>query len=128
MSKKTFDFLVSEVEPMLSRHGYFSRERPGISLAEWMAVTPRYLGSGDSQTSLAFQFRMDRSTVCNIICESSATIWEGLQPSWVQIPRNAAEWKNVSDQFQSMWNFPKCVGTIDGKHIVIQAPVKSGSS
>ena len=128
MSKETFDFLVSEVEPMLSRRGYFSRERPGISPAERIAVTLRYLGSGGSQTSLAFQFRMGRSTVCNIVHKSSAAIWEALQPSWVQVPRNAAEWKNVSDQFQSMWNFPNCVGAIDGKHIVIQAPVKSGSS
>ncbi len=26
-----------------------------------------------------------------------------------------------------MWNFPLCCGTVDGKHIVIQQPAKSGS-
>ncbi|KAL4143983.1 hypothetical protein QTP88_006228 [Uroleucon formosanum] len=32
-----------------------------------------------------------------------------------------------SSQFFSKWNFPNCVGAIDGKHIRIKAPKRSGS-
>jgi len=33
----------------------------------------------------------------------------------------------VSNGFQSKWNFPNCLGSLDGKHIRIRPPPKSGS-
>ena len=46
----------------------------------------------------------------------------------VKAPSTEREWKGVSDQFERMWNFPHCVGAIEGKHIVAQAPPNSGST
>ena len=47
-------------------------------------------------------------------------------PLYVKAPATEREWKDVSDQFERMWNFPHCVGVIDGKHIVVQGPPNSG--
>lgn len=33
----------------------------------------------------------------------------------------------MADGFQTRWNFPNCLGAIDGKHILIRPPGGSGS-
>ena len=43
------------------------------------------------------------------------------------MPQNESEWKTVAKEFNDKWNFPNCVGTFDGKHISLQAPINSGT-
>lgn len=45
----------------------------------------------------------------------------------LQFPRTELEWKSISKQFEERWNFPHCLGAIDGKHIDITPPANSGS-
>ena len=42
-------------------------------------------------------------------------------------PNSETEWKNVSRRFETLWNFKQCLGAIGGKHVVMQAPPRSGS-
>ncbi|XP_018403078.1 PREDICTED: putative nuclease HARBI1 [Cyphomyrmex costatus] len=37
-------------------------------------------------------------------------------------------WKEIAKEFYTHWNFPHCIGAIDGKHVVVKAPPKSGST
>ena len=41
--------------------------------------------------------------------------------------KSSDEWRAISGIFESEWNFPHVVGALDGKHIRIEYPKKTGS-
>lgn len=44
------------------------------------------------------------------------------------IPKPTEEaWREIAAGLWEKWQFPNCIGAIDGKHITIQAPAHSGS-
>lgn len=44
-----------------------------------------------------------------------------------QVPQSKDGWLSVAEKYESRWQLPHCVGAIDGKHISIVKPHKSGS-
>lgn len=45
----------------------------------------------------------------------------------LQVPNSETDWEKVEEAFNNRWNFPNCVGAMDGKHISIKCPANSGS-
>ena len=46
---------------------------------------------------------------------------------FLRIPQTCDEWIELSKGSENRWNFPNCVGAIDGKHVIIQCPPRGGS-
>lgn len=46
---------------------------------------------------------------------------------YFQIPDSEDKWLKISAEYDKKWNFPNCLGSMDGKHVMIQAPPNSGS-
>ena len=42
-------------------------------------------------------------------------------------PIDPEDWKKIEQRFRNRWNVPHPVGALDGKHIAIKNPKKSGS-
>ena len=42
-------------------------------------------------------------------------------------PTSCPEWLQIAEDFERMWQFPNCIGAIDGKHVVICPPSGGGS-
>ena len=78
--------------------------------------------------TIAFSYRLGHSTVCMIVDDTCDAIWNSLSTDYLRIPSNSNEWKKISDSFYKSWNFPHCLGAIDGKHVVMQASPHSGCS
>jgi hypothetical protein len=43
------------------------------------------------------------------------------------MPKTQEDWLTVAGDFERRWNFPNCIGALDGKHVVILPPGNSGS-
>ncbi|CAH2008365.1 unnamed protein product [Acanthoscelides obtectus] len=84
MSISTYDFLLSKVNRRLTK--ITTNYRSPISAEERLVVTLRYLATGLSFRSLAFAFRMGKSTVSNIVFETCQIIWEELVEEFMPIP------------------------------------------
>ena len=65
--------------------------------------------------------------MCNIIAEVCDVLWQRLVGIYMVMPKTTDDWKIIAKNFESRWNFPHCVGAIDGKHVVIKAPDNTGS-
>ncbi|GIY40109.1 protein ALP1-like [Caerostris darwini] len=101
MTPAQFDHLLTLVGPIISKNN--RNYRDSIQAKDRLALTLRFLASGDLMVSLSYQFRIGRST-----------------PS-------SAKWLAIANKYFAKWQFPNCIGAIDGKHVLIQAPPNTGS-
>lgn len=84
------------------------------------------MATGDSYRTIAFSYRVGVSTVAGIVGEVARAIWDALVQEVMPVP-TTEDWRSIATDFLHRWNFPNCLGSIDGKHVVIKAPDNSGS-
>ena len=102
--------------------------RPSISAEECLAVTLRFLATGESYASLEFQYRASRSTLSTSIPDACYAIYQVLFAEYMKCPSEEVEWLKIASQFEEKWNLPNCLGAGDGIHIRLKYPSNSGST
>ncbi|XP_071051202.1 uncharacterized protein [Onthophagus taurus] len=75
---------------------------------------------------MAWNYRVGKATVHVVVKETTAALWHILQPKVMPTPERE-DFYRIETAFSQRWQHPNCIGAIDGKHIHIQAPNKSGS-
>ncbi|KYM98502.1 Putative nuclease HARBI1 [Cyphomyrmex costatus] len=124
MSVTQFEELLCMIAPFITKQTVI---REPISAEERLCMTLRFLASGDSMTSISYQYLVGLTTVSKIIEETCNTIWNCLVKK-VLPSCSKQDWLNIANEFEEKWNFNHCIGAIDGKHVLIQCPNNAGSS
>ncbi|XP_025153220.1 protein ANTAGONIST OF LIKE HETEROCHROMATIN PROTEIN 1-like [Harpegnathos saltator] len=124
MSSDLFEDLVKKLKPLIKRQDTHLRQ--SISPAERLAVTLRHLATGGSKKSLSYTFRLGQSTISGIIKDTCHALIPVLQETHLKFPDSELAWKVIV--YMERWNFPNCLGAMDGKHVWIDPPLQSSSS
>ncbi|XP_031330007.1 uncharacterized protein LOC116160983 [Photinus pyralis] len=124
MSPEDFDALASLVDERVRKKD--TNYRSSIPVEVRLAITLRFLATGDSYRSLMYLFGVSRQLISRIIPEVCGAVIEALD-DYVKMPQTQEEWFQVATEFEEQWNFPHAIGAIDGKHVLMQCPAASGS-
>ena len=92
-----------------------------------LAITLRHLATGETYTSLQNHWLVGPTTICKFILQVCRAILAEFQNEYLHCPDTPDEWKRVDGKFRTRWNVPQAVGSLDGKHITIKKPKKTGS-
>lgn len=76
--------------------------------------------------SPAYCYHLGVQTESDCIKETCRAIEERMLPIYLPKPTKGM-WEDIALSFEIRWDFPNCIGALDGKHIYITAPPKSGS-
>ena len=82
--------------------------------------------TGASYQSLEKRYRIGKTKIHEIIHEACDVLWDVSQPREMA-PPTTEEWMKIEQDFSYLWNFPNCIGALDGKHVVMTAPPGSGT-
>lgn len=126
MTSDEFDFLLGRVEPLITRQD--TKMRRAITARERLSLTLRFLATGETYKSLSFQYRIGATTISQIVKSTCTALHQVLKDEFLKTPKLEEEWRTIAKDFLEKWQFPHCLGALDGKHIYIQPPAHSGST
>ena len=101
--------------------------RPPLEPGLKIAITLRYSASGNTYKSLSYGFCVAHNTISLFIPQTCKAIIQEYSEVHMKCPKNPEQWKEVATKFSKLWNFQNCLGAIDGKHVAIRRPNKSGT-
>ncbi len=120
-----FQELLNRLGPAIAKQDTFYRKalQPGLMLA----ITLRFLTTGDSYHSVMYGFRVAFNTISCIVREVYSAIIQEYQEEVIACPTMPQEWSTIADLFSQKWQFHHALGSLDGKHVAIRCPKKRGS-
>ena len=111
LSRAAFLKLQERIDPGVRREETFAGNT--VSVERRLALPLYFLGQGTNYRTLANQFGVDISTACQIVKETARAIQDTHMSELIKFPTSDAELHAAMQTF----NFPNCVGAIDGTHI-----------
>ena len=109
MSHSSFKVLLNFIEPYISPVESFCGNKV-IKSPERLALTIRFLATGESFHSLSYQFRISRNAISYVIKQVAEANIAHVGPHFLRTPETQQEWLEIAEHFQTRWQFPHALG------------------
>ena len=106
MGYADFEKILSSIVVLISLQEIIGGHRP-ICAEEKLALTLRFLATGESFSSLSFQFRISKRAVTYIVKRVCESIVKCLLHTYMTLPGTEDEWLQVAQKFEQRWNYPR---------------------
>lgn len=118
MSVQSFDHILGLIDPLIREEdtNYRKALAPDLKLA----LTFHYLASKPKFGNIHKHWRVGKSTAAQLVVEVAQAIWTKLSPVYLRQPQSQADWEEIARGFSDNWNFPNCLGAIDGEYFEMQ--------
>ncbi|XP_077288677.1 uncharacterized protein LOC143913039 [Arctopsyche grandis] len=123
MNEDSFESLLKLVSSYITKND--TKLRLAITPREKLAVN--YLATGRSFTCLKYSSFLSTPTISEAVISTCIALSHVLK-KYIKMPTTDAEWIEIANEFGKLYNFPRCIGSLDGKHIEIIKPRMSGPS
>ncbi|PNF18923.1 hypothetical protein B7P43_G18066, partial [Cryptotermes secundus] len=92
-----------------------------------IVATLRFPATRRSFEDLKFATIKSPQALDKIIPETCKAIYKALKQEYLKFVTSSIEWQKIAKDFQSMWNFRNCGGSLEGKRVAIVKPADEGS-
>ena len=120
-----FQEMVERLKPILQKKETKMLDPLPVGLK--VAVTLRFLATGNTYTSLQYSFRVSKSAISRFVPKVCQAIIDVYKNETFVCPTTPEESNKVARDFRNKWNYHNCGGAIDGKHVAIRRPKNAGS-
>ncbi|XP_057305435.1 uncharacterized protein LOC130642367 [Hydractinia symbiolongicarpus] len=117
MSPDIYELLLEKVRSKLTKKTTHLRKPLELKLK--LTITLRFLATGENFTSLHHHYSVGISTIATFIPQVCQALYDTLKDDFLKFPENKDDWLEIASEFETMWQFPNCIGAMDGKHIAL---------
>ncbi|XP_005181795.1 uncharacterized protein LOC101888354 [Musca domestica] len=120
ITEKQFRHLVNILEPLVMVLEPHRRKKP-FSAEERIAITLKYLATGEVNSCRNYCFRASKPVIIKMIADICEKIYELLKDEYVSLPKTDEEWINVIGGMQKSQQISNCLGHLIMRQVVFHA-------
>ena len=80
-----------------------TRLRKPISARERLAITSRFLATGETYRNIRYQYRLSPSSISSIVPEVCDAVIETLAGEYMRFLSNEEDWRKIAKEYEEMW-------------------------